>query len=70
MDFEVGSQATVDELQEINLDTNEEFKPTYVIASLTSERLNELKTLLCKYKGCFTWNYNENNRFITRCSGT
>ena len=52
-------QTTVDELQEINLGTDEEPRPTFVSASLTTEKVEELKALLCEYKDCFAWNYNE-----------
>ena len=46
-------QTTVDELREINLGTEEEPRPTFISASLTAERAEELKALLCEYKDCF-----------------
>lgn len=46
MQFEEDTQATVNELQEIKLATDKEPKPTNVSASLTLERLEEMKILL------------------------
>ena len=39
--------------------TDKEPRPTFVSASLTTEKVEELKALLCEYKDCFAWNYNE-----------
>jgi len=57
--FEDGGQATVDELKELNLRTNEELHPIYVSSSLTPEEEKWYLELLSEYKDVFAWNYKE-----------
>lgn len=57
--FEEGGQATVDELKELNLGTEEEPRPTYISASLSSEEKTSYLKLLQEYKDVFVWSYKE-----------
>ena len=57
--IEDGGQATVDELQEINLGTNEDPKPIFVSALLTPEKFQDYKNLLEEYKDVFAWGYQD-----------
>ncbi|KAM2973791.1 hypothetical protein FF1_000155 [Malus domestica] len=52
-------QATVDDLKELNLGTNEEPKPIFVIALLSTNVIKEYYQLLLEYKDIFTWTYKE-----------
>lgn len=47
--IEDGGQATVDELQEVNLGTNDEPKPIFVSALLTPNELENYRCLLQEY---------------------
>ncbi|XP_020080518.1 uncharacterized protein LOC109704178 [Ananas comosus] len=58
-ELEDGGQATVDELLEINLGTEEDPRPTYISALLPEEEQEKLKTLLIEFKDCFAWSYKE-----------
>ncbi|XP_020081530.1 uncharacterized protein LOC109705200 [Ananas comosus] len=58
-ELEDGGQATVDELLEINLGTEEDPRPTYISALLPEEEQEKLKTLLTEFKDCFAWSYKE-----------
>ena len=51
--FEDGGQATVDDLKELNLGTNEEPHPIYVSSSLTLEEEKQYLELLSEYKDVF-----------------
>ena len=57
--FEDGGQATVDDLKELNLGTNEEPRPIYVSSSLTLEEEKQYLELLSEYKDVFAWSYKE-----------
>jgi len=57
--FEDGDQATVDDLKELNLGTNEEPRPIYVSSSLTPEEEKQYMELLSEYKDVFAWSYKE-----------
>ena len=57
--IEDGGQATVDELKELNLGTNEEPRPIYMSSLLTSEKERKYFELLMKYKDVFAWTYKE-----------
>jgi len=57
--FEDGGQATVDDLKELNLGTNEEPRPIYVSSSLTLEVENQYLELLSEHKDVFAWSYKE-----------
>ncbi|KAA0039557.1 uncharacterized protein E5676_scaffold775G00710 [Cucumis melo var. makuwa] len=57
--LEDGGQSTVDELKEVNLDTIEEPRPTFISASLSSEEEGKYMSLLTEYKDIFAWSYKE-----------
>ena len=57
--IEDGGQATVDELREINLGTDDEPKPIFVSALLTLEELEDYKCLLQDYQDVFAWGYQD-----------
>nr|XP_011471077.1 PREDICTED: uncharacterized protein LOC105353523 [Fragaria vesca subsp. vesca] len=57
--IEDGGQATVDELQKINLGTSEHPKPIFVSALLTTEEFQDYKNLLEEYKDVFAWGYQD-----------
>jgi hypothetical protein len=44
---------TVDELNEVNLGTEEDPRPTFISASLLEEMADKLKTFLKGYMDCF-----------------
>ncbi|XP_039130916.1 LOW QUALITY PROTEIN: uncharacterized protein LOC120267326 [Dioscorea cayenensis subsp. rotundata] len=58
-ELEDGGQATIDELIEINLGSDEDRRPTFLSAQLTEEQKESFKALLKEYIDCFAWNYNE-----------
>jgi len=57
--LEDGGQATVDELKELNLGTNEEPCPICVSSLLTPKEEKEYFDLLSEYKDVFAWRYKE-----------
>ena len=57
--IEDGGQATVDELQEINLGTDEETKPIFVSALLTPNELENYRCLFQEYWDVFAWGYQD-----------
>nr|CAD1839597.1 unnamed protein product [Ananas comosus var. bracteatus] len=62
LDFEQledGGQATIDELLEVNLGTEEEPRPTYISALLRKEEQSNLKALLLEFVDCFALTYKE-----------
>jgi hypothetical protein len=54
-----GGQATVDELIEINLGTEDDPRPTFISASLTEEEQEAYKAFLYKNRDIFAWSYKE-----------
>ncbi|CAL2267315.1 unnamed protein product [Prunus armeniaca] len=48
-----------DPLQEINLGTEKDPRPTFISALLKEPLKNELVTLLQEFKDCFAWHYHE-----------
>ncbi|XP_061999282.1 uncharacterized protein LOC133716611 [Rosa rugosa] len=58
-ELEDGGQATVDELKELNLGTEEDPRPVFVSASLSPEEEREYHDLLLEYKDVFAWTYKE-----------
>ena len=54
-----GGEATVDELKEINLGTNENPRPIYVSMLLSPFEEKIYFKLLLDYKDVFTWSYKE-----------
>ncbi|KAH0686027.1 hypothetical protein KY284_016580 [Solanum tuberosum] len=58
-ELEEGVKVTVDALKEINLGTDEDPKPTYVNASLASDKEKAYVDLLKEYKVVFAWSYKE-----------
>ncbi|KAG9447250.1 hypothetical protein H6P81_013378 [Aristolochia fimbriata] len=58
-EFEEGGQATVDELNKVDLSIAEDPRPTFLSASLMAEEEAEYMALLHKYRDIFTWNYME-----------
>ncbi|XP_050150514.1 uncharacterized protein LOC126625466 [Malus sylvestris] len=57
--LEDGGQATVDDLKELNLGTEEEQKPIFVSALLRADEIEEYYQLLSEYKDIFAWTYKE-----------
>ncbi|KAA0031666.1 uncharacterized protein E6C27_scaffold139G004460 [Cucumis melo var. makuwa] len=57
--LEDGGQSIVDELKEVNLDTMEEPCPTFISASLSSEKESKYMSLLTEYKDIFASSYKE-----------
>ena len=57
--FEDGGQATVDELKELNLGTNEDPRPIYVSMHLSLSVKKCYFELLLDYKDVFAWSYKE-----------
>ncbi|KAM1172980.1 hypothetical protein ACFX2I_022995 [Malus domestica] len=55
----MGGQATVDDLKELNLGTEEEQKPIFVSALLRADEIEEYYQLLSEYKDVFAWTYKE-----------
>ena len=58
-EFEGGGQATVDELKELNLGTNEDPRPIYVSMHLSLSVKKCYFELLLDYKDMFAWLYKE-----------
>lgn len=52
-------QATVDELLEIHLGTEENPRPTYISALLSEEKREMYKVLLLEFIDVFAWTYKE-----------
>ena len=52
-------KANVDDLKEVRLGTNEEPRPIYMSALLTSKEEKAYVELLCEYKDVFVWSYKE-----------
>ena len=57
--FEDERQATVDELKELNLGTNEDLRPIYVSMLLSHSKEKSYFELLLDYKDVFAWSYKE-----------
>ncbi|KAL6315828.1 hypothetical protein AAG906_008214 [Vitis piasezkii] len=57
--FEDEEQATVDELKELNLGTNENLRPIYVSVLLSHSEEKSYLELLLDYKDVFAWSYKE-----------
>ncbi|KAI5349454.1 hypothetical protein L3X38_002341 [Prunus dulcis] len=57
--LEDGGQATVDELKELNLGTNEHPTPIFVSALLNPSKEESYHQLLLEYKDVFAWTYKE-----------
>ncbi|KAI5342013.1 hypothetical protein L3X38_009888 [Prunus dulcis] len=57
--LEDGGQATVDELKELNLGTNEDPRPIFVSALLNPSEEESYHQLLLEYKDVFAWMYKE-----------
>ncbi|KAM1666584.1 hypothetical protein ACFX2K_046163 [Malus domestica] len=57
--LEDGRQATIDDLKELNLGTEEEQKPIFVSALLRADEIDEYYQLLSEYKDVFAWTYKE-----------
>jgi len=58
-ELEEGGQNQIDELVEINLETEEDPRPTYISASLPNDKQEQLTSFLREYIDCFAWNYHE-----------
>jgi len=58
-EIEDGSQAIVDELEEINLATTEDLKPIFVSVVLNDEEMAQYEQLFQAYKDVFTWGYQD-----------
>ena len=46
-----------DPLIEVNLETEEERRVTYISSHLTQEQFNEMLAVLKRFKDCFAWDY-------------
>ncbi|KAG9444918.1 hypothetical protein H6P81_016258 [Aristolochia fimbriata] len=57
--FEEGGQATIDQLKNVNLGTEEDPRLTFLSASLSVTEEKECVTLLSEYKNIFDWSYTE-----------
>ncbi|KAI5338763.1 hypothetical protein L3X38_018035 [Prunus dulcis] len=57
--MEEGGQATIDDLQEINLGAVDSPKPVFVSALLTSQELEDYTQLLQEYRDVFAWSYQD-----------
>ncbi|KAI5316794.1 hypothetical protein L3X38_036501 [Prunus dulcis] len=57
--MEDGGQATIDDLQDINLGTVDDPKPIFVSVSLTPQELEEYTQLLQEYRDVFAWSYQD-----------
>jgi hypothetical protein len=57
--IEDGGQPTIDELEEINLGTADEPRPTFIAKALPVEAKEALIKLLHEFKDVFAWNYTE-----------
>ena len=57
--FEDQGQATIDELKELNLRTNENPRPIYVSMFLSPSEEKSYFELLLGYKDIFAWSYKE-----------
>ncbi|RVW59837.1 hypothetical protein CK203_098457 [Vitis vinifera] len=64
--FEDEEQATVDELKELNLGTNEDLRPIYVSVLLSHSEEKSYLKLLLDYKDVFAWSYKEMSVLIPR----
>ncbi|PKU60192.1 RNA-directed DNA polymerase [Dendrobium catenatum] len=59
-ELEDGEQAaTMDELKEVNLGTEEDPRPTFISSLLPEEQIEEIQELLCEFRDCFAWIYAE-----------
>ena len=52
-------KSRVDELKKLNLGTEEDPRPIFVSASLSSQEEKEYRDLLLEYKDVFAWTYTE-----------
>ncbi|CAL8156627.1 unnamed protein product [Prunus armeniaca] len=57
--LEYGGQATIDELKELNLGTNEDPRPIFVSALLNPSEEESYHQMLLEYKDVFTWTYKQ-----------
>ncbi|XP_022893147.1 uncharacterized protein LOC111407730 [Olea europaea var. sylvestris] len=57
--FEKGGQATVDDLKQLNLGTEEDPRPVFVSALLNQKEESEYISLRHEYKDVFAWSYKE-----------
>ncbi|XP_070036802.1 uncharacterized protein [Nicotiana tomentosiformis] len=58
-EFQEGVKTTVDALKEVNLGTDEEPRPTYLIALLEVDEENTYIELLKEFRDVFAWSYKE-----------
>ena len=58
-ELEDGGQATVDDLIEVNLGTEDDPRLTFISASLTKEEQESYKALLYRNRDIFAWSYKE-----------
>jgi len=57
--MEDGGQPTIDQLQEINLGTTDDPKPTFVSAMLNNEEVAQYEQFIQDYKDAFSWGYED-----------
>ena len=58
-ELEDGGQATIDELVEINLRSEDDPKLIFLSAQLTQESKEAIQSILVEYIDCYAWNYKE-----------
>lgn len=58
-ELEDGGQATVDELLELNLGTEEDPRSIFVSALLTAEEKQQYRDFHLEHRDCFAWSYKE-----------
>ena len=54
-----GGQATIDDLVEINLESEDDHKSTFLNAQLTQNEKEAIQNILVEYIDCFAWSYKE-----------
>jgi len=54
-----GQTATMNELKEVNLGTEEDPRPTFISSLLLEEQIEEIIKLLCEFRDCFAWTFAE-----------
>jgi hypothetical protein len=57
--LEDGVQLNIDELVEMNLETEDDPQPTFVSASLTPKERENYREFLMEFHDCFAWSYEE-----------
>ena len=59
LSFEEGNQATIDELKQVDIGTNEHPRPIFISVSLSLEEEKAYLDLLTEFQDVFAWTYKE-----------